>query len=257
MGIEKKKGADVKNAIEYLEWRFNRSRELMEDVKYREESLRWLNVAVQNDYSYMFQWMGVPIIQFPSDILLIQEAVFRSKANKIVEIGIARGGMTLFLASLLKLIHGSQESTVIGVDISVSSHTYDALNNSALKGNVLLIQGDSASKDTQAQVSQHVKKEDKVIVILDSNHTHAHVYKELQFYSDMVSKGSFLIVMDTAIEYLDPENVGEDKEWSCGNNPKTAVDEFLSRYPNTFVLDEELNSRSLPGAAHGGFLRRV
>ena len=246
----------MKNASEYLEWRVKRSTELSENVRYKEDSLRWLNTAVQNEYSYMFQWMGVPIIQFPSDILLIQEAIFKSKVDKIVEIGIARGGMTLYLASLLKLMHEDSETAVIGVDIKISQHTRDAIVESNLGDRIVLIEGDSASKSTLSEVKEHINPGERVLVILDSNHTSEHVYKEMSLYADLVSLDSFLIVMDTAIEYLEPEVLGENRIWARSNSPQTAIDRFFRDFPDRFEVDTDLDSRALPGAAKGGYLRR-
>lgn len=247
----------MKNAHEFSEWRSNRLRELRENLEYKEESLRWLNVAVRNDYSYLFQWMGVPIIQFPSDVFLIQEAVFRSKANKVIEVGIARGGMTLFLASLLKLIHESKESAVIGVDIKISQHTRDAVVASKMKERIVLVEGDSSSTSTLREVQKFIKPEDKVLVILDSNHTYEHVYKEISLYAGVVSTNSYLIVMDTAIEYLDPEVIGTNKLWGRKNSPQTAIERYLLDESSEFEIDLDLDSRSLPGASRGGFLRKI
>lgn len=242
------------NAKDFIVWRKNRSKKLENDADFKATSQQWLNVAVKNDYCYMFQWFGVPIIQFPSDVLLIQEAIYRSKVNKIIEVGIARGGMTIFLATLLKVIDQNQDSKVIGVDIKLSQHTYEAVKNSPVSDKIILVEGDSTLNSTLNKVRQNLKDSDRVLVILDSNHTHEHVYKELKLYSDIVSKDSFMIVMDTAIAYLDAENLRKDREWSQTNNPKSAIEEFFMSYPRKFVLDEDLNTRSFPGAAYKGFL---
>ena len=244
------------NSEEFVAWRKKNSRVLENDPNFQSISLQWLNVAAEKGYSYMFQWMGEPIIQFPSDILLIQEAVYRSKANKIVEVGIARGGMTLFLASLLKLLDKSENSMVIGVDIQLSSHTLKAIENSSLKSNVKLVEGDSATRSTLDKVLKYIEDDDRVLVILDSNHAKNHVYAEMTLFGDVVSKNSFLIVMDTAIEYLESESIGENKPWSRNNSPKSAIDQYFSNFPENFSIDEDLNSRSFPGAAYGGFLRK-
>lgn len=240
----------------FVNWRLKRSKELEENLSFQTSSLVWLNEAVKNDYSYMFQWMGVPVIQFPSDVFLIQEAIFRSRANKVIEVGIARGGMTLFLASLLKVQFSDSDAKVVAVDVSVSDHTRDAISSSNVQSYIQLVEGNSISEVTLRNVSKHIHPQDNVVVILDSHHTFEHVYEEMCMYSPLVTKNSFMIVMDTAIEYLDPEVISPKKEWKRDNSPFTAILEYVKNFPDQFVLDEEINSRSMPGAARGGFLRK-
>jgi len=246
----------MQNAREFSEWKDNRLKLLADNEEYQQASLQWINKAVENDYPYLFSWFGVPVIQFPSDLVLMQEAIFRSRANKVVEVGIARGGTTVFLASLLKLIHGNEAHSVIGVDIKLSNHTIEAVRNSVVQDSIILIEGNSVSNETFLRVKQFINSEDRVLVILDSNHTHQHVYSEMMLYGGLVTSNSFLIVMDTAIEYVDQEHL-KDKKWARGNSPLTAVSRYQVENPNEFVLDEILDSRSLPGAASGGFLKRL
>ena len=241
---------------QFSEWQIKRSRQIDSNSEYEQASLNWLNLAVESDYPYLFSWLGVPAIQFPSDLVLIQEAIFKSKANKIIEVGIGRGGTTIFLASLLSLIYRSENSSVVGIDIKISKHTESAIKNSIVNDKIHLIEGDSTNAETILKLRNFVNDDDKILVILDSNHTHEHVFAEMQIYGNLVSHNSYLIVMDTAIEYLEPE-LTKGKKWSRTNSPLSAIVEYQQKFPGIFVEDDNLNSRSLPGAAKGGFLRKV
>jgi len=244
------------NAEEFMEWRHKESSKLNQDEDFQASGLLWMNNAVRLNYSYMFEWLGVPVIQFPGDLLLIQEAIFSAKANKVIEIGIARGGTTLFLASILNLMGMKEQTKVIGVDILISPHTREAIANSAFAEQINLIEGDSKENSTFRKVSNYIHDDDRVIVILDSNHSMDHVYEEIVLYSKLVTSGSYLIVMDTAIEFLDSEVMTIDKPWGKGNNPYTAIRKYMKNNEGVFVLDKKLNDRSSPGAASGGFLRK-
>lgn len=243
------------NEEEFLKWRNESAVFLDRDKDYHALGIEWMNQSVRLNYSYMFEWLGVPVIQYPSDLLLIQEAIVRSRTNKVIEVGIARGGTTLFLASVLELTSPTQEHLVVGVDISVSEHTHQAVKDSRFGRRIELIEGSSTLDSTFERVSQLVNKEDRVTVILDSNHTMQHVYREMNLYSKLVSDDSYLIVMDTAIQYLNPEVISQDRPWGKDNNPDTAVKKFLEENSD-FTVDENLNNRSFPGAAKGGYLRR-
>lgn len=231
-----------------------KAEELEADQSYYVQGLNWMNSAFRLDYPYMYEWLGVPVIQFPGDLLLLQEAIVASKTNKVIEVGIARGGTTIFLASILELLGRLGKPNVIGVDISISKHTLDAINNSKFKESIELIEGDSIETSTFQRLSRLFKPKDRVMVILDSNHSMDHVYREIQMYSEIVSSGSYLIVMDTAIEYLDPDIIPKGKPWGRGNSPDTAVKKFLREKPEVFSLDRKLDNRSFPGASKGGFL---
>jgi len=245
----------VNNSEEFQEWRKLRASELPFNEDYVSSSLAWLNEAVRSDYSYMFEWFGVPVIQFPSDLLLIQEAIYKARPNVIIEVGIARGGMTVFLASMLEMINRESKYSVVGVDIKISNHTKIAITNSPWVDRVTLIEGSSVENDTVLKVKNLLQESDRVMVILDSNHTSSHVFEEMQFFSGIVSNGSYLVVMDTAIEYID-ESLISDRPWSRDNGPLTAVKRFMKSFPEMFVIDSELNSKSFPGAARDGFLRK-
>jgi len=255
VNLEVKK--EMHDPEEFMEWRHKESSKLNQDEDFQASGLLWMNNAVRLNYSYMFEWLGVPVIQFPGDLLLIQEAIFSTKANKVIEIGIARGGTTLFLASILKLMGMKERTKVIGVDILISPHTREAIANSAFAEQINLIEGDSKEDSIFRKVSNYINDDDRVIVILDSNHSMDHVYEEIVLYSKLVTSGSYLIVMDTAIEFLNSEVITIDKPWGKGNNPYTAIREYMKKNEGVFVLDKKLNDRSSPGAASGGFLRKI
>jgi cephalosporin hydroxylase len=247
----------MKNAHEFRNWRQKRANSMHEDAVYNVKSLEWLNEAVKQEYSYLFEWFGVPTIQFPSDLLLLQEAIFTAKPTKVIEVGIARGGTTLFLASIMSLLDKSSNISVIGVDISISKHTSEAIYESQFSSNIKLLEGDSTDILTTSKVAELLKPEDRVLAILDSNHSSEHVLKEIEIYSQLVTVDSFLIVMDTAIEYISADNIPLARPWSRGNSPQTAIDIFFEKNPDVLIIDENLNSKSFPGASRGGFLRKI
>ena len=245
------------NAEEFLEWRNKQAIKISGDIDHYSSGLNWMNNAVRLDYSYMFEWLGVPVIQFPGDLLLIQEAIVSANANKVIEVGIARGGTTIFIASILNMLGKKEQTNVIGVDISISNHTRDAIFNSRFVNQIKLIEGDSACEATFKKVSDEIQDSDRVLVILDSNHSMDHVYQEILFYSKLVSEHSYLIVMDTAIEILEPSVIGDDKPWGKGDNPNTAIKKFMTFEGQSFEIDQKFDNRCFPGAAKGGFLRKL
>jgi len=204
-------------------------------------------------YSYNFTWHGRPIIQLPDDVLAIQEILFRVKPQLVVETGIAHGGSVALSASILELIGGT--GSVVAVDIDIRQHNREAMEKHPLKHRFQLIQGSSIDEKIAAQVVALAKGKSPVLVILDSNHTHDHVLEELQLYSGLVTKGSYLIVLDTIIEDMD-EGSFPDRPWGRGNNPKTAVHAFLAKNKR-FVIDKEVEDRLLFTVAPDGFLKCV
>lgn len=247
----------MRNSEEFRSWKLDRAIDLSMDPMFSNLSQAWLDEAVRLDYPYMFEWLGVPTIQFPADLLLIQEAIYRSKPTLILEVGIARGGTTLFVASVMKILNSCDKVNVIGIDILISNHTRSAIQESKLSDSITLIEGNSIDEETLSEVRSMIKPEDRILVILDSNHTKDHVYQEMLKYQGFVSSGSFLIVMDTAIEYISPRLIPPDKQWSKGNSPLSAIQKYMKSEPNSFEIDSELNNRSFPGACRGGFLRKL
>jgi cephalosporin hydroxylase len=204
-------------------------------------------------YAYNFDWLGLPIIQLPQDIVAVQEIIWKTKPDVIVETGVARGGSLVLSASILHIVN--RHGKVIGIDIDIRDHNRKAIMEHPLAFRIHLVQGSSIEQETLFRVRKHISPTDKVLVILDSNHTHEHVSKELELYSSLVQKDSYIIVMDTGIDDR-PENFFPNRPWGKGNNPKTAVKEFL-RTNDRFVIDKDIESKLLITAAPSGYLKRI
>ena len=207
--------------------------------------------SIKSRYSYNFSWLGRPIIQYPQDIIAIQEIIYKLQPDLIIETGIAHGGSLIFHASICELI-GKGE--VLGIDIDIREHNRSEIISHKQNNRITMLQGSSVSDEIVEKVKEIVKGKEKVLVILDSNHTHDHVLKELHLYSPFVTKGSYLLVFDTIVEYL-PDNIYGDRSWSVGNNPKTALNEFLSSNDD-FEVDLETENKILLSVAPGGYLKR-
>lgn len=206
---------------------------------------------VRKKYAYNFTWMGIPILQLPQDIQATQEIIWRVKPTLIIETGVAYGGSLLFSASMLKLLN---DGYTIGIEIGLLEDTILNISNSKLSDRIILLEGSSVSDEIFNIVKTYALQRN-VMVCLDSNHTHEHVLKELQLYSQLVSVGSYIIVNDTGIENL-PGSFYKDKQWGKGNNPMTAVDEFLKLNKN-FEIDYEIQNKLIITGHPKGYLRRV
>jgi len=192
----------------------------------------WVKMGWANKYSYQFSWMGRPIIQLPEDILLIQEVIYKIKPTLIIETGIAHGGSLIFYASLLKAMG---KGRVVGIDIDIREHNRRAIEDHELYSAITLIQGSSIDPAIVETVRGHIHKDDTVLVLLDSNHSYAHVLEELKAYSSMVNVGSYIVATDGIIKDL--EGVpGAGENWHH-DNPQTAVEEFLQQNQN-FILEQ-------------------
>lgn len=202
-------------------------------------------------YSYNFTWMGRPIIQYPQDMVAMQEVIWAVKPDLIIETGIAHGGSLVYYASLLELVGGP--GIVLGVDIDIREHNRTAIETHPMARRIRMIQGSAIEPAIVAQVAAHARGCNRVLVVLDSNHTHEHVLAELRAYSPLVTKGSYLVVFDTVVEDM-PKRLFPDRPWGPGDNPKTAVREFLKG--NTrFAVDREIENKLLLTVAPEGYLR--
>jgi cephalosporin hydroxylase len=204
-------------------------------------------------YSYNFSWMGRPIIQYPQDMIAMQELIWDIQPDLIIETGIAHGGSLIFYASLLELIGG--QGQVLGIDIDIRAHNRAAIEAHPMYRRIRMIQGSSVSEETARQVGEMAAGKQRVIVCLDSNHTHDHVLRELELYSPFVTRGSYLVVFDTIVEDL-PDDYLPGRPWKKGDNPKTAVREFLGAHKN-FVVDAGIDNKLLISVAPGGYLKRI
>jgi cephalosporin hydroxylase len=209
-------------------------------------------LSIKSLYSYNFSWLGRPIIQYPQDMVVLQEIIWTVKPDLIIETGIAHGGSIIFYASILELI-GKGE--VLGIDIEIRPHNKHAIEKHPMYKRISMIEGDSTSAEVLSEVTKIARSCETILVCLDSNHTHAHVLEELQLYSPFVTKGSYLIVFDTIIEDL-PDNFYPDRPWGKKDNPKTAVREFLQK-TDRFLIDKTIDNKLMITAAPEGYLKCV
>ena len=222
----------------------------------------FFEASIGDRYSYNFSWLGRPIIQYPQDIVAIQELVFNVRPDLIVETGIAHGGSLVLSASLLALLDvmdgldpRQSNRKVVGVDIDIRPHNRQALDQHPLRFKMELIQGSSIEPSIIEQVRSHAKDCSKILVALDSNHTHDHVLAELNAYADLTSIGSYCIVFDTCVEDL-PAGSSLDRPWDVGNNPKTALHQWLKSHPE-FEIDKDIDNKLLISVAPDGYLKRL
>lgn len=209
------------------------------------------NESARHKYTYHYSWMGRPIIQLPQDMLAMQELIWRLKPDLVIECGIAHGGSIIYYASLLELQgHGE----VLGIDRDIRPHNREAIESHPMSKRIRMIEGSSIDLATVEQVRE-IAAGKKVIVVLDSNHTHDHVLEELRLYSPLVSADSYCVVMDTIVEDM-PADAFPDRPWGHGDNPKTAVWQFLKE-DDSFEIDYEMQNKLLITVAPDGYLRRV
>ena len=227
----------------------------------------FIETSIPARYSYNFLWQGRPIIQYPQDIVAMQELVWATRPDLIIETGIAHGGSLVLSASLLALLDYADAASngelldpraprrrVLGIDIDIRAHNREAILAHPLAGRIDMLEGSSTDEEIVAQVSRIAHGFERILVCLDSNHTHDHVLAELCAYAPLVTPGSYCVVFDTMIEDL-PAGLYPDRPWDVGNNPRTAVNAFLGEHPE-FVVDEDIETKLLITVAPGGFLRR-
>lgn len=240
-----------------------------QDEQLKQDTLDWM-IRAGGDYrySYNFSWLGRPIIQYPQDIVGMQELIWKIKPDLVIEMGIAHGGSLILSASMLALLEyceavetGSMLDTsqarrkVLGVDIDIRDHNRAAIEAHPMSKRIDMIQGSSIDPETINQVRAYSREYSTVLVVLDSNHTHDHVLAELEAYARLTSVGSYCVVFDTLVEDA-PGEYFADRPWGKGNNPKTAVREFLKSHPE-FEIDKEFENKLLITVAPDGFLRRL
>jgi len=220
-------------------------------------SNEWLVKSAEKKYSYNFNWLGRPIIQYPQDIVAMQELIWEIKPDLIIETGIAHGGSLIFSASMLELVASctGSEGAVLGVDIDIRPHNRKAIEAHPMYKRISMIEGSSIAPEVIAQIHDKAKGKNRILVCLDSNHTHAHALAELEAYAPLTSIGSYCVVFDTIIEDM-PEGFFPDRPWGPGNNPKTALHEYLKTHPE-FVIDKSIHQKLLITVAPDGYLKRI
>lgn len=209
--------------------------------------------SILSGYSYNFSWMGRPIIQYPQDMVIMQEIIWDLKPDLIIETGIAHGGSLIYYASILELI-GKGE--VLGIDIDIRDHNKAEIEKHPMFKRIRMIQGSSIDKSIVEEVAKEAAGKKVVLVCLDSNHTHDHVLEELKLYNQFVTKDSYLVAFDTIVEILPKEFFSGERPWNVGNNPMTAVDEFLASNKN-FEIDSSIDNKILISVAPRGYLKRI
>jgi len=241
---------------------------------------QWFDLANTYEYSYHYAWMSRPVIQYPQDIVAMQEIIWQVKPDLIIETGIAHGGSLIMSASMLALLdycEAVEKGTVldpkatrrrvIGVDIDIREHNRQAMDVHPMSHRIDMIQGSSVDPAIVRQVHDMARGYQRVLVCLDSNHTHDHVLQELEAYASLTSMDSYCVVFDTVIEDL-PDASSANRPWGKGNNPKTAVWEYMRRLRETprrgaddeglkFEIDRSMENKLLITVAPDGYLRRI
>jgi len=238
------------------------------DIELHKQSIRWMNMANSHKYSYHFNWQGRPIIQYPQDVVAMQELIWDIKPDLIIETGIAHGGSLIFSASQLAQLDMCDaiesgatldpkisKRKVLGIDIDIRAHNREAIEKHPMSSRIQMIQGSSIDAGIIAQVRKIASEFTKVLIFLDSNHTHDHVLAELNAYADLTSVGSYCCVFDTVVEDLSAD-MFPNRPWGRGNNPKTAVWEYL-KSNNNFEIDKDIQHKLLVTVAPDGYLKRL
>lgn len=223
------------------------------DEEFRKASSEWRAMALERKYMNSFSWLGRPLIQFPGDVMAVQELISAIRPTVIIETGIAHGGSLILSASMLKL--NEIDGKVIGVDIEIRPHNREAIESHRHADLITLYEGSSTDPKLVEQIKSHIGPDDTVMVFLDSNHTHDHVMDELKAYAGVVSVGSYLVVFDTHVEDMPDSYIWENRPWGKGNNPKTAVHEWIKDNGH-FEIDNGIENEIMITSAPDGFLYR-
>jgi cephalosporin hydroxylase len=231
-------------------------------------SAKWRELAFHQKYMYHFSWLGRPVIQLPADIVAMQELIWRVKPDLIIETGIAHGGSLVLSASILAMLDyadavqrqeildpSKPKRSVVGIDIDIRAHNRAAIDGHPMRSRIKMIEGSSLAPDVADQVRAYASGKERIMVALDSNHTHGHVLEELRLYAPLVTPGSYCIVFDTVVEDL-PHGMFPGRPWDKGNSPKSAVWEYLKAHPE-FEIDRSIHEKLLVTAAPDGFLKRL
>jgi len=240
-------------AEQFRQERVARIRAMGADQTLKDTAQAFTVASTRAGYSYNFNWMGRPIIQYPQDMIALQEIIWEMRPDVVVETGIAHGGSLIFSASMLELLGG--DGFVLGLDIDIRAHNRAAIEAHPMSKRIRMIQGSSIDAAVAEQVRRELAGRGNPLVVLDSNHTHAHVLRELELYSPLVKKGGWLVVFDTVVENM-PGDFYPDRPWGLGDNPMTAVDAFL-KDNDRFVIDEAMDAKLSVSMAPRGYLRCV
>lgn len=207
------------------------------------------------DYPYLWTFLGVPIIQFPADVMATQEVIWRTKPDVIIETGVARGGSVIFMAAMLQLLG---KGKVVGVDIDIRAHNRDSIERHPMASRVVLIEGPSTTEETLARVKTEIPEGASVMVVLDSDHSKAHVLDELRTYGPLVTNGQYLVVADTVLGRMTAEQTPtkRSKVWYPGDEPLAALETYMAE-TDRFEVDEALNGKLVFSSSPGGYIRCI
>jgi len=217
-----------------------------------------MKASIPSGYSYNFSWLGRPIIQYPQDVVAMQEIMWTVQPDLVIETGIAHGGSLIFSASMLELnaaCGGPPDAKVVGVDINIVPHNRAAIEAHPLSRRITMIEGSSTAAEVVAEVAAYARARQRVLVVLDSNHTHEHVLAELHAYAPLTTVGSYCVVFDTIVEQL-PKEFFPNRPWGPGNSPWSATAEYLKDHPE-FEVDRRVDNQLLLSVAPGGYLKRL
>jgi cephalosporin hydroxylase len=233
-----------------------------------DSAAQFMRASIASQYSYNYFWLGRPIIQYPQDMVAMQELIWTVKPDLIIETGIAHGGSLILSASMLALLELSEAAEkgevvdpakpkrkVLGIDIDIRPHNKQAIEAHPMASRIEMIQGSSIAPEIMDQVRKVAAGYSRILISLDSNHTHEHVLEELKLYAPLTSVGSYCVVFDTVVEDL-PKELAGDRPWGPGDNPKTAVFEYLKTHPE-FEIDKSVENKLLITVAPDGFLKRL
>jgi cephalosporin hydroxylase len=251
--VQKIQPCDENPIEEFKRERRERIASYRDDTYLKESGRNFLAQTLRAKYSYNFMWMGRPIIQYPQDMVALQEIIWSVKPDCIIETGIAHGGSIIFSASMLELL--GNDGIVIALDIDIRAHNRVLIESHPMKKRITMIEGSSTDPAIAARVRELAAQRSRIMVVLDSDHTHDHVLGELKLYAPCVSVGSYCVVFDGVIEDM-PDGFYSNRRWGSGNNPKTAVLEYLKSNDH-FEVDLELEHKLVVTAAPSGYLRRI
>lgn len=215
--------------------------------------IKIINDLLDTKYVYNFDWLGFPIIQFPSDLIVIQELIFDYKPDIIIETGIAHGGSLIFYSSILSLM--KKKYIIYGVDIKIKNKNKNKILNSNFAKNIRLIEQNSSNINLLSFFKKKIKNK-KILVFLDSNHSHDHVLKELELYSQLIKKNGYLVVMDTTTEFVKKKFINKGRNFGKGNSPYTATIEFLKKNKK-FKIYKHYENKAFISSCYSGFLKRI
>jgi cephalosporin hydroxylase len=237
---------------EFEALRINQAEAMAADVSLQRKSLEVLTEADRYNWIHQTTWLGEPCLQVPQDMFALQEIIFKTRPKFIVEVGVAWAGPLLFYSGLMEILGGER---IIAIDIYIPDDLLTRINQfEKLSKRISWIEGSSIEPGTLDQVKEILGDSRETLIVLDSNHTHDHVLEELRLYSPLVGKGYYMVCGDTVVEYIPPQT-HRPRPWGPGNNPKTALDQFLKEN-DQFEVDRQLESKLLFTCNPGGYLRR-